>query len=252
MSDGTARAAVKRSWSGGLNLSRRSRSGLRRTLTALAAVTLIAAAARADDGLDSTMYLDPDLPGPKVVLKLPARLPGLWVEALGRPEADLKAQAAQAIARAHELGIPGMPPTAGPLARELDRPDQHPTVRLAVARALVVLDAKDAAAALARAAAADPELRELVDPALARWDYRPARAGWLDRLSQPNNRGTVLALRSLGTVREAAAAPRLRVLALDRGAAAASRTVPSERSARNAPRFAGWPSRSSHTARAGR
>jgi HEAT repeat protein len=184
---------------------------------------LAAAPTRADEPLDSPMYHDPELTPPRVVNRLPPRLPGLWVEALARPEADLKAQAAQAIARAHERGLDGLAATVGPLVRELDRPDQHPTVRLAVARALVVLDAKDAAAALARAAA-DPELCEIVDPALARWDYLPARAVWRERINQsPARRGTLLAIRALGVVRDPEAAPRLRELVLDRGAPAPAR-----------------------------
>ncbi|HKA07434.1 MAG TPA: hypothetical protein VKD71_09270, partial [Gemmataceae bacterium] len=101
--------------------------------------------------------------------------------------------------------------------RELGRPGQHQTVRLAVARALVVLSAKEAAADLARVDVADPELRALIDPALAKWDYQPARAGWLERLDQPPNRGgMILAIQALGTVREEKAIPRLRELALGR------------------------------------
>ena len=186
-------------------------------------LALLAAPARADD-TDSVMYRDPELPPPRIVHALPARLPELWIEALGRPEADLKAQAAQAVARAHERGIAGMSVAVPALTRELDRPDAHPTVRLAAARALVVLDTKGSAAVLARAAAADHELREFADAALARWDYTPARAGWLDRIAQPpTRRGTVLAVRALGVVREPAAAPRLRDLALDATAPAAVR-----------------------------
>src|SRR6476660_9541873 len=84
---------------------------------------------RADDALDSVMYKDPDLAVSRVVYKLPPELPGLWIEALGRPEADLKSRAAQAIAVAHERGYPGMAAAIAPLARELYRADQHPTVR---------------------------------------------------------------------------------------------------------------------------
>jgi HEAT repeat protein len=172
---------------------------------------------RADDVLDSPMYRDPDLPKPKVVLKLHPRLPGLWVEALARPEADLKSRAAQAIGQAHERGFPGMSATIAALTRELDQPDQHPTVRVAVARALVVLDAKVAAPGLAKWAAADDDVRAIVDPALAKWGYQPAHAGWLERLAQsPPGRGTVLAIQALAVVKEEKAAGRLRELALGR------------------------------------
>src|SRR5439155_23845784 len=65
------------------------------------------------------------------------------------------------------------------------------------------------------ASAGDPDLREIVEPALAKWDHKPARAAWLDRLARPaRGRGLTLAIQSLTTVREASAAPRLRELAL--------------------------------------
>lgn len=183
---------------------------------------LLVPTARPGDGVDAPMYHDPELPVPRVVRKLPDRLPGLWVEALGRPEADMKRRAAEAIAMAHEQGRPGMIAAAPALVRELDRADQPVAVRLAVARTVAILDVRDAAPALARAA--DPELAEIADPALARWDYKPARAGWLARINgSPNRRGTVLAIRSLGVVGERGAVPRLRELALDRRAPAATR-----------------------------
>jgi HEAT repeat protein len=188
------------------------------------AALAVAGPARAADPPDSLMYHDPDLPVARVVPRLPARLPEMWFEALGRPEADVKCEAAQAIARAHERGLPGMAAGAAALARELGRPNQHPTVRLAVARALVAIDAREAAPALARAAAADPDLLEVVDPALARWDYRPARAVWLERLAGPKfGRGTVQAIRALASIRDEGAAPRFRDLAVSRSVPAAIR-----------------------------
>src|SRR5262245_47098800 len=88
---------------------------------------------------------------------------------------------------------------------------QHPTVRLAVVRALVTLDAREAAASFFRQMSTDdPLLRELVDPALAHWDHAPARAVWLNRLGRPpHRRATVLAIQALATVREEKAAPHL-------------------------------------------
>src|SRR5262245_65239797 len=127
-----------------------------RTLVLLAMAfppSILLLSARSQDATDSVMYHDPELPRPRVVEKLPARLPGLWLEALDRPEADIKCQAAQAIALAAERGLPGMNIPTDRLVRELGRPDQHPTVRLAVTRALVVLSAKEAAADLTRAEA---------------------------------------------------------------------------------------------------
>jgi len=186
--------------------------------------SVLLSSARSQDATDSLMYRDPELPGPRLVEKLPARLPGLWLEALDRPEADIKCQAAQAIALAAERGLIGINTPIDRLVRELGQPDQHQTVRLAVARALVVLDAKEAAADLARAADTDPELQALVDPMLAKWNYKPARTRWLERLDQPPNRGgMILAIQALAMVREEKAIPRLRALALDRHVPAAVR-----------------------------
>src|SRR5262249_46115520 len=59
-------------------------------------------------------------------------------------------------------------------------------------------------------------MRNLVEPALARWDFGPARAVWLERLNQSSlpGHGWLLALRGLGSVREPQAVPRLRELTL--------------------------------------
>jgi HEAT repeat protein len=163
------------------------------------------------------LYTDPDIPAARVVKVFPKRLTALWLEALERPENDLKCQAAAAIALAHRRGMPGLEATVTPLLRALDQPEQHPTVRLAAARALITLDAREAAASLFEHARTDGiEMRNLVDPALARWDYGPARAVWLERLNQSGlpGRGWVVALQGLGVVREPRAVPRLRELVL--------------------------------------
>jgi HEAT repeat protein len=173
----------------------------------------------ADDPIDSPMYRDPEIPMPRVVTTFDPRLKDLWLQALARPEADLKCQAAQTIATARERGMTGLDAAVEPLVRELGRTDAHPTVVAAAARALVALDARTAVEPLFKAAASgDNDLRELVEPALARWDYPPARAAWLDRLAQPPpyRRGAVLAIRGLAAVKEAKAVSRLRELVLTR------------------------------------
>jgi HEAT repeat protein len=163
------------------------------------------------------MYRNPDLPGPKEVSVFPEGAKELWLKALQRPEAEMKYRAAGAIARAHRQGVQGMETAVAPLLAVLDAPDQHPAARRAVADALVALEARGAAPSLFKQAQeGDIALREVVEPALARWDYRPARAVWLERLRGPAtpHRALILAMRGLAAVREGQAADRLRELAL--------------------------------------
>lgn len=180
-------------------------------------VTLSLFPLRADDIIDSPMYKLPDLPTPPTVTELPKGVKELWLRALARPEADLQIKAAEAIALAQQRGFKGMDTTIEPLIAVLDKTDLHPSARLAVARALVTLDATSAAPKLfAHAQAGGGDLRDIVEPALARWNHWPARDVWLARLADPTTpqRSLVLAVQGLGAVREDKAAQRLRELAL--------------------------------------
>lgn len=192
--------------------------------TCLLAVLLAAgpAAPPSDDITDLPMYADPPLPTPRVVTRFSPRLVELWRTVLDRPEADAKVRVAQDVVLAQSRGMPGLDTLAGPLARELERPGQHPTAVLAVARALVAIDARSAADALHRTAAAGGhDLKEVIEPALARWDHPAARADWLARVRTPATpqRLLTLAARGLGAVREPAAAGPLRELVFSADAA---------------------------------
>jgi HEAT repeat protein len=170
-----------------------------------------------DEVIDSPMYKAPAPPAPKVIWVIPDKAMSLWLKALEQPEADLKCKAADSIARAHREGMPGLEATVSPLLAAMDQPDQHPTARLAIARTLIALDARESSRSLfnhGKAATAD--LRDLVEPALARWQYPPARAMWLERLHDPDARsqGLVLAIRGLAASGEKEAAAPLRELAL--------------------------------------
>jgi HEAT repeat protein len=183
----------------------------------LTGVMVIATSAKADDVIDSPMYHTPELPIARVVRTFPDGLAKLWLEALGRPQAEYKVDAALAIAEARRRGLTGLEATVGPLRREIDRPDVHPAVRLAIARALVTLDAREAAPDLFKLLDDNAELRELIVPALARWDFKPAHAHWLDQLRHPSHRRTtVLAIQALLAVHEKNAVLALRELALSR------------------------------------
>jgi HEAT repeat protein len=175
-----------------------------------------------DDAIDSPMYRRPAFPAPPVEVVFQDGLKDIWLRALGRPEIEMRLKAAQTIAQAHRRGMKGLEPTAGPLRAALDEPAQHPAVRLAAAQALIALDARQAAPSLfERAREGDAELRDTIEPALARWDYRPARAMWLAQVDAPSTpaRSLVLAIRALGMVREEQAVARLLAVAAAPGTA---------------------------------
>jgi hypothetical protein len=125
-----------------------SRFLLPRALLGGSLLLAVASSGRADDPIDSPMYRRPELPVPTVVKTFPKQLTGPWLQALDRPEVDFRCQAALTVAAAHEQGMAGLAVAVPPLTREVERADQHPTVRLAAAKALVALDAKGADAAL--------------------------------------------------------------------------------------------------------
>ncbi len=180
-------------------------------------VFFVAIPLRADDVIDAPMYRDPELPVPRLVEVFPEEAKALWLRALERPEVDLRIRAADSISLARRRGVKGIESTVPALVAALDRADQHPTVRVAVAKALIALGAKEAAPSLLRQAReGGRELRDAVEPTLAAWDHRPARELWLTRLREPATppRDLVLAVRGLAAVGEERAAERLRELAL--------------------------------------
>jgi HEAT repeat protein len=180
-------------------------------LVAAVLFALIPGRTTADEVIDSPMYLSPALPSPRIERVLvDAR--DLWLKALERPEAEMCCRAADAIASGRRVGLKGLEATVPRLRAVLARPGLHPSARLAVVRALVTLEARDVAPDLFRLAQeGDGDLREVIEPALAKWDYRPAREVWLARLreSQPAVPALLLAVRALGTTREAQAADKL-------------------------------------------
>jgi HEAT repeat protein len=173
----------------------------------------------ADPIIDSVIYNDPKIPVATALKVFPERLIPLWLQALDRPEKSLQCQAATTIVQAHERGMPGLDKTILSLVRVLDRPEQDVAVRLAAARALIALNAKQSAPRLFEHAQKDGiDMRNLVEPALAKWSYEPAKLVWLERIAQrgmPRN-GYLVAIDCLGIIREEKAAPRLRELALSK------------------------------------
>jgi HEAT repeat protein len=140
-----------------------------------------------------------------------------WLVALARPEAEYQSNAALAIAQAHQDGLKGLEATVPALLQVLERPRPQPSVRLAVVRALIALDARQKAARLLQQAQqGENDLRDLIDPALANWHFEPAGVMWLERFNQRDVApgSLVLAMRGLAVLREEKAVPKLRDLAL--------------------------------------
>jgi hypothetical protein len=85
--------------------------------------------------------------------------------------------------------------TAPKLVAELEAPKANPIVKLAAARALIALDARQTADVLMKHALADSwDIAQLIEPALARWKHVPMNAEWLKRLGDPATRSRVLLL----------------------------------------------------------
>lgn len=167
--------------------------------------------------IDSELLQDPVIPTAKVVRIFPERLRTLWLQCLSRPEEELKTQAAAAIALAHERGMAGLGACTEPLIQLLDRPGEALLVRLAAAQALITLDARRTAPSLLKHAETDGiDMRDLVEPVLARWTYKPIQDVWVKRLSKGGtpDRSLLLAIQGLGIVGQKAGNSRLRELTL--------------------------------------
>ncbi len=199
---------------------------LRRTVTGLGLFGFLLAcssgqlrAQGADDVIDSAMFENPKLVMATVSKTFSPRLVPLWLHALSRSENDLKRRAAQAIGQARQRGLATeLDVTIQPLLDALDDPQNDASVRLACAQALIALDASQHADRLLAHARADGlDMRDLVEPALARWKYKPAAQIWLERLNRPREagRGWLLAITGLGMLGDTRALARLRSLALD-------------------------------------
>lgn len=163
-----------------------------------------ASAARAEIAGDFEMDRDPEVDVPAAVKVFANRLKPLWLEALASPEADMQRMAADAIGRGHIAGVPGMGEAIPGLVAVLTSPSSRSAARLAAARALVKLEAKEAAPRMAEAARQyGADLRQIVEPALADWNYEPQLGIWLARLKMPDTRrrDLVLAIRGLAAAK---------------------------------------------------
>lgn len=154
---------------------------------------------------DFLMDTDPALQVPQPVRVADPAAKALWLQALDRPEIDMQRKAAETIARAHLYGIPGLEDAIPRLENNLTANTSHEVTRFASARALIALNSRASVEKLFSVSqSGGADLRQLVEPALAEWNYEPARKMWLDRLDSPDTRvrDLVLAIRCLGQVEE--------------------------------------------------
>ncbi|NLF71601.1 MAG: hypothetical protein GX575_21425 [Candidatus Anammoximicrobium sp.] len=166
--------------------------------------------------LDFVMFADPRLDLPPDEMRFQPELLPLWLAALDSPEADLRQQAARALARAHAHGMPGLDAAIGPLTRNLQESDRQ-IVRLTAAQALVAMDARPLASALFNRGQTDGlDMAQLVEPALARWHFQPAIDLWRRRLQDDgvDRQRRLLAIRGLAQVRDQPAADPLLKIAI--------------------------------------
>ena len=174
--------------------------------------------------VDTVFQTDPPFPEVEVVVRPWPKRQEIWLLALARPEVELQVRAADAIARAHQGGVPGMKKTVPNLMTALTADDAHPLLRLAAARTLIVLDARESAEVLMnlvrREGAPQTELAELVEPGLTAWNYTPMHAVWLERLRTQRfgGRMLVLAIRAAASTQLTESVPELLELVQNREA----------------------------------
>jgi len=176
----------------------------------------------AEERPDFLFFTDPTFERPGDVKVFAERLAPLWKSALDRPETDLQRMAAESVVAGTQVGVPGLEITL-PRLKELVANRQVDLIaRVAAARALIALDARDSADLLAQGAAEGPgDLRRVCERALGDWQYAALRPVWQERLKNPatRHRDLVLAIRGLGLAADPAPLDELlRVVANPRAA----------------------------------
>jgi HEAT repeat protein len=171
-----------------------------------------------DDRFVHPMFHDPELTPPGFKIVFYDNLRPVWFAALLDDDPELRRLAAGTIAVAHRKGMRGLEEAESVLVELLQREDSDPRIRRAAAKAIVEIDAKDAADVLAQHLRnADLEYAQVVEPALARWNYVPMVEQWLSRLQEPAT-GRVrllLAFQCLAVVGEQTAREQLIETSLD-------------------------------------
>ena len=126
--------------------------------------------------------------------------------------------------RAHQNQVGGLKAAIPHLIKLLESSNR--VMRQAAIRALIVLDARDTADELMELALGDDLVAaNVIEPVLARWDFRPMRTAWLQRLdgSRRSGRRLLLAVRAAASVGLTQSADALLSLTLDAAAGPAVR-----------------------------
>lgn len=201
------------------------RTPCRAAMAGLLFVALGLSTAAAEIAVDDAMLAGVALPRATVKTVFSPELAPLWLEAVARPDAETRRMALDTISIAAERGMPGWNAAADRL-RELLRSDRDPSVRRSAARALVAIDARDAADDLLAACERDGLLVALVvEPALARWRHPGMREAWRARLDDPSaeRAGLLLAIDAVRVTEDAAAGDALLAIVRSRSHDAALR-----------------------------
>ncbi len=167
---------------------------------------------------DFAMDSDPELRIPEPVFGFNKKFKPLWLAALARPEADLQRLSAEAIAQAHRFGVPELIEAAPLLQKIVAAEATHPNARFSAARALIALEATESAPDLFDVSQRHgSDLRQLIEPALAKWKFEPIRSVWQRRLNATDtrHRELLLAINGLGESGDSSAVPGLLSLAHD-------------------------------------
>lgn len=169
---------------------------------------------------DFLMDTDPDCrPRPSTdVSPMPDHV-RLWIEVLQRPETDYQRMAAESIALAHKKGVSDLDQAVPALETIVTAESSHHAARFAAARALIVINSRSSANKLLESSQMwGSDLKQLVEPALAEWDFQPIRPIWKERLEavgQQPRRELLLAIRGVQRVRDTSVLPTLRQIVQD-------------------------------------
>ncbi|MDG1874552.1 MAG: hypothetical protein P8J27_11620 [Mariniblastus sp.] len=148
----------------------------------------------------------------------------LWLASLKSTEIDLSQELVATLEQIHKKGVDQTAISSE--IRSLLSPDNHHTMNMALASLLVSLDDKESAKLLFELLQPGRiELSQIIEPALANWNFEPIKPVWRLRLKEQKIRRThlILAIKNLGDVRDKPSTAALKALALDRSQSSAIR-----------------------------